>query len=86
LLAGCDEAYGTDWMIGADSTVVRAHRHAGRPQIPAAELVRGHRRMIRAYHTTTQTFPAGHDMMLDTAWEQTAMVIEAAIAERHARR
>ena len=42
--------------------------------------------MIRAYHTTTQTFPAGHDMMLDTAWEQTAMVIEAAIAERHARR
>jgi len=25
-------------------------------------------------------------MMLDTAWEQTAMVIEAAIAERHARR
>ena len=86
MLAGCDEAYGTDWMIGADSTVVRAHRHAGRPQIPAAKLVSGHRGMIRAYHSTAQTFPAGHDMMLDTAWEQTAMVIEAAIAERHARR
>ena len=40
----------------------------------------------RAYHTTAQTLPAGHDMMLDTAWEQTAMAIETAIAERHARR
>jgi hypothetical protein len=40
----------------------------------------------RAYHTTAQTLPAGHDMMLDTGREQTAMAIEAAIAERHARR
>ena len=40
----------------------------------------------RAYRTTAQTLPAGHDMMLDTAWEQTAAVIHAAIAERHARR
>jgi len=40
----------------------------------------------RRYRTTTQTLPAGHDMMLDTAWEQTAMAIAAAIAERHARR
>lgn len=40
----------------------------------------------RAYHTTAQTLPAGHDMMLDTAWEQTATAIQAAIAGRHARR
>ena len=40
----------------------------------------------RAYHTTAQTLPAGHDMMLDTAWEQTASAIHTAIAERHARR
>jgi pimeloyl-ACP methyl ester carboxylesterase len=40
----------------------------------------------RAYHTSPQTLPAGHDMMLDTAWEQTALAIEAAIAERLARR
>jgi hypothetical protein len=30
--------------------------------------------------------PAGHDMMLDTAWQQAAMAIETAIAARHARR
>ena len=40
----------------------------------------------RAYRTTARTLPAGHDMMLDTAWEQTAAVIHTAIAERHARR
>ena len=40
----------------------------------------------RAYHATAQTLPAGHDMMLDTAWEQTATAIQAAIAERRARR
>jgi hypothetical protein len=40
----------------------------------------------RAYQTTAQTLPAGHDMMLDTAWEQTATAIQTAIAERHARR
>jgi pimeloyl-ACP methyl ester carboxylesterase len=40
----------------------------------------------RAYHTTARTLPAGHAMMLDTAWEQTAMAIETAIAGRHARR
>lgn len=28
LRAGCDEAEGADWTIGADSTVVRAHQHA----------------------------------------------------------
>ena len=30
--------------------------------------------------------PAGHDMVLDTAWQQVAMAIETAIAARHARR
>jgi len=40
----------------------------------------------RAYRTTARTFPAGHDMMLDIAWEQTAAVIHTAIAERHSRR
>jgi hypothetical protein len=28
LRAGCDEAEGKDWMVSADSTVVRAHQHA----------------------------------------------------------
>jgi len=27
----------------------------------------------RAYHTTARTLPGGHDMMLDTAWQQAAM-------------
>ena len=40
----------------------------------------------RAYHTTAQTLPGGHDMMLDTAWQQAAMAIETAIAERDAGR
>lgn len=40
----------------------------------------------RAYHTTAQTLPAGHDMMLDTAWEQGATAIQNAIAGRHAHR
>lgn len=28
LRAGCDLEEGSDWMVGADSTVVRAHQHA----------------------------------------------------------
>jgi pimeloyl-ACP methyl ester carboxylesterase len=40
----------------------------------------------RAYHTTPRTLPGGHDMMLDTAWQQVAMEIDTAITERHARR
>jgi pimeloyl-ACP methyl ester carboxylesterase len=36
----------------------------------------------RAYHTTPRIVPGGHDMMLDTAWEQVAEAIETAIAER----
>ena len=40
----------------------------------------------RAYHTTARTLPGGHDMMLDTAWEQAAAAVHTAIAERHARR
>lgn len=37
LRAGCDEAEGTDWTVGADSSVVRAHQHAAgaRRQPPA---------------------------------------------------
>ena len=38
LRAGCDEAEGEDWTVGADSTVVRAHQHAaGARRPPAAE-------------------------------------------------
>jgi pimeloyl-ACP methyl ester carboxylesterase len=40
----------------------------------------------RAYHTIPRTLPGGHDMMLDTAWQQVAMEIDTAITERHARR
>jgi len=40
----------------------------------------------RAYHTIAQTLPAGHDMMLDTAWEQAASAIQAAITRSHANR
>jgi pimeloyl-ACP methyl ester carboxylesterase len=40
----------------------------------------------RAYHTTAQTLPAGHDMMLDIAWEEAASAIQAAIAGSHAPR
>ena len=40
----------------------------------------------RAYHTTAQTLPAGHDMMLDTAWERAVTAIETAITEHHPRR
>ena len=39
----------------------------------------------RAFHTTARTLPAGHDMMLDTAWEQATTAIETAIAEHHVR-
>jgi transposase len=35
LRAGCDEAEGTDWTLGADSTVVRAHQHAAGARRPA---------------------------------------------------
>lgn len=37
LRAGCDEAEGRDWTVGADSTVVRAHQRAAgaRRQLPA---------------------------------------------------
>jgi pimeloyl-ACP methyl ester carboxylesterase len=40
----------------------------------------------RAYHTTAQTLPGGHDMMLDTAWEQAAVAIQTAIARQLAPR
>ena len=40
----------------------------------------------RAYRTTARTLPGGHDMMLDTAWEQAAAAIQAAIPSRHASR
>ena len=40
--AGCDQAEGRDWTMSADSTVVRAPRHAAGPRRAlAAELVRG---------------------------------------------
>lgn len=35
----------------------------------------------RRYHASSRIVPGGHNMMLDTAWEQVAMAIEAAIAE-----
>jgi hypothetical protein len=38
LRAGCDEAEGADWAVGADSTVIRAHQHAaGARRAPAAD-------------------------------------------------
>jgi hypothetical protein len=40
----------------------------------------------RAYHTTAQTLPAGHDMMPGTAWERAATAIQTAITGHHARR
>lgn len=36
----------------------------------------------RAYHTTPLILPGGHDLMLDTAWEEVAREIEAALVER----
>ena len=42
LRAGCDEAEGKGWTLGADSTVVRAHQHAaGARRALPAELVTG---------------------------------------------
>ncbi|MHB8177162.1 MAG: alpha/beta hydrolase [Vulcanimicrobiaceae bacterium] len=35
----------------------------------------------RAFNTTAHTLPGGHDMMLDTAWEQVAATIETTIVE-----
>jgi pimeloyl-ACP methyl ester carboxylesterase len=35
----------------------------------------------RAFHTTAQTFPGGHDMMLDVAWEQVANAIDSAMLQ-----
>ena len=36
----------------------------------------------RVYHTTPVILPGGHNMMLDTAWEQVAIEIATAIVER----
>jgi transposase len=42
LRAGCDEAEGRDWVVSADSTVVRAHQHAaGARRALPAELAAG---------------------------------------------
>jgi transposase len=43
LRAGCDEAEGKDWTVGADSTVVRAHQHAAgaRHAQPAERILGG---------------------------------------------
>jgi transposase len=42
LRAGCDVAEGKGWTVSADSTVVRAHRHAaGARRARPAELVTG---------------------------------------------
>lgn len=34
LRAGCDDAEGQDWTVGADSSVVRAHQHAAGARRP----------------------------------------------------
>jgi hypothetical protein len=44
---------------------------------PAPEL----QATARAFRTTAQTFPGGHDMMLDVAWEQVASAIDSAILQ-----
>jgi transposase len=42
LQAGCDGAEGQDWIVSADSTVVRAHQHAaGARRVLPAELATG---------------------------------------------
>ena len=43
LRAGCDQAEGTEWTVGADSTVVRAHQHAAgaRRALPGAAVTGG---------------------------------------------
>jgi hypothetical protein len=42
------------------------------------------RATARAFGTAPSTLPAGHDMMLDVAWEQVAVEVERAItAHRH---
>jgi hypothetical protein len=41
---------------------------------PAPELLE----TACAFRTTAQTFPGGHDMMLDSAWEQVANAIDSA--------
>ena len=42
LRAGCDEAEGRDWVVSADSTVVRAHQHAaGARRVLPADLGAG---------------------------------------------
>jgi surfactin synthase thioesterase subunit len=46
--------------------------------VPRAEVAA----TARAYHTTPRMVPGGHDMMLDTAWEQVATTITAAITDR----
>jgi alpha-beta hydrolase superfamily lysophospholipase len=46
--------------------------------VPQAEVAA----TARAYHTTPRMVPGGHDMMLDTAWEQVATTITAAITGR----
>ena len=70
--------------------------HPQRVTTPVAVIGAGHDWLVappkeltataRAYHATAQTLPGGHDMMLDTAWEQAATAIETTIAERHAHR
>jgi hypothetical protein len=87
-----NERYAVTATSSADGSLRRhqvpRHPHfaapmpAGADRSPPKDLAAA----ARAYRTTAQTLPAGHDMMLDIAWEQTAMAIETAIAGRHARR
>jgi hypothetical protein len=46
--------------------------------VPRAEVAA----TARAYRTTPRMVPGGHDMMLDTAWEQVATLIATVIADR----
>lgn len=49
------------------------------PMVPVAKDIATTGRM---YHTTPRIVPGGHNMMLDTAWEEVARTIETAIVER----
>jgi pimeloyl-ACP methyl ester carboxylesterase len=51
----------------------------GDPMVPVPKDIATTGRM---YHTTPRIVPGGHNMMLDTAWEQVAGTIETAIVER----
>lgn len=59
LRADCDTDEGSDWTVGMDATVVRAHQHAaGAPHAPPKDMP-PHRLTPTWQDTTTSTDPTG---------------------------